>query len=211
MSALASTYVASALATPVLVERLRGGTAHRFRLEALDARHVVLGRRYMARVRRCVQRQPVACLAALGEHHLTLGLEHLADLGKAVAQVSDGGAAGHVIRECITWRLAYEARACPAGAGLRSPDGHRRPWRAGIRRSPAAAPRLARRATRPCRGADDRGRPLAAATSRPAAVTPGHRRRRPTPAARPAAAPRSCASGPRRPRDRTPRPGFLPA
>src|SRR5258708_4776007 len=45
MSALASTYVASALATPVLVERLRGGTTHRFRLEALDARHVVLGGR----------------------------------------------------------------------------------------------------------------------------------------------------------------------
>src|SRR5260221_14051822 len=107
MGAVRSTYVASPLATPVLVERLRGGTAHRFRLEALDARHVVLGRRFLGRVRRRVQRQPVACLAALGEHHLTLGLEQLADLGKAVAQVSDGGAAGHVIREGITWGLAY--------------------------------------------------------------------------------------------------------
>src|SRR5260221_3958294 len=107
MSALASTYVASALATPVLVERLRGGTTHRFRLEALDARHVVLGRRFLGRMRRCVQRQPVACLAALGEHHLTLGLEQLADLWTAVAQVSDSGAAGHVIRERITWGLAY--------------------------------------------------------------------------------------------------------
>src|SRR5258706_12219964 len=112
MSALASTYVASALATPVLVERLRGGTTHRFRLEALDARHVVLGRRFLGRVRRRGQRQPGACLAALGEHHPTLGLERLADLGKAVAQVSDGGAAGQVIREGITWRLAYEAPAC---------------------------------------------------------------------------------------------------
>src|SRR5258706_14409930 len=112
MSALASTYVASALATPVLVERLRGGTTHRFRLEALDARHVILGRRFLGRVRRRVQRQPVACLAALGEHDLTLGLEQLSDLGKAGAQGSDGGAAGHVIRECITWRLAYEAPTC---------------------------------------------------------------------------------------------------
>src|SRR5258706_7548704 len=109
MSALASTYVASALATPVLVERLRGGTTHRFRLEALDARHVVLGRRFLGRMRRRVQRQPVACLAALREHHLTLGLEQPADLREAVAEVSDGCAAGHVIPECNTLRPAYEA------------------------------------------------------------------------------------------------------
>src|SRR5258707_14383961 len=132
MSALASTYVASALATPVLVERLRGGTTHRFRLEALDARHVVLGRRFLGRMRRRVQRQPVACLSALGEHHLTLGLEQLADLGKAVAQGSDGVAAGHVLLECITLRLAYEVPAFLAGAVLCSLTAHLRRWRACI-------------------------------------------------------------------------------
>src|SRR5437879_5947244 len=133
MRPLGSTYVASALATPVLVERLRGGTTHRFRLVALDARHVILGRRFLHGVRGRIQSEPVAGLAPLSQQHLALAFQELAHPWKAVAQVSYRRAGRHVIQNCITWRLVRATPTCRAGGGLRSRGEPRRPWRAGIR------------------------------------------------------------------------------
>src|SRR2546421_11099374 len=133
MRPLGSTYVASALATPVLVERLRGGTTHRFRLVALDARHVILGRRFLGRVRRRVQRESIAGLAPFSEQHLALAFQELAHPWKAVAQVSYCRAGRHVIQNCITWRLVRATPTCRAGGGLRSRGEPPPLWRADIR------------------------------------------------------------------------------
>src|SRR5207247_6276905 len=175
MRALGSTYVASALATPVLVECLRGGTTHRFRLVALDARHVILGRRLLGRVRRRVQRESIAGLAPFSEQHLALAFQELAHAWKPVAQVSYRRAGRHVRQNCITWRLVRATPTSRAGGGLRSRGEHRRPCRAGIRRSWAAAPRLSSLVRPRGRDADGRDRPSCATTCHPDAVPPAPR------------------------------------